>query len=317
MTTIADLARRARFDVRCLAVRTGEDRPHAGLIVPRARLLAGIVALAIGVVPSAAAGQTPNPEPATAPLPHTHAHNDYQHEHPLFDALSHRFASVEADIWLANDGSLLVGHNKDTLQHDRTLQALYLDPLMDLVSRNGGHVFSGSDASLQLLIDVKNTGTATYSALDRELRTRYGSMLTSWSGGVERRGAVTIVISGDRDRTLMAAQPVRYAAFDGRLADLGDGTSPSFMPLISDSWSSIFKWKGTGEMPADERAMLQSIVAEAHTNGQQVRFYGTPDRSAGQYLDVWREELLAGVDWLNTDKLTALESFLMPQGPFS
>ena len=250
------------------------------------------------------------PPPADAPLAHTHAHNDYQHDHPLFDALAHRFASVEADIWLSADGELLVGHDKDTLQHGRTLEALYLDPLLALVRRNGGHVYAASNAPLQLLIDVKNTGTAPYKALDERLRTRYAAMMTHWTDGIETPGAVTAVISGDRDRAYMAAQRTRYAAYDGRLTDLGDGTPASFMPLISNSWSGVFKWKGTGQMPADERATLRDIVARAHANGQQIRFWGTPDRSASQYESVWREELDAGVDWLNTDELQALESFL-------
>jgi glycerophosphoryl diester phosphodiesterase len=281
-------------------------------------LLALIAGLLLAAPATAAAAQTPNPAPAQTPLAHTHAHNDYQHDHPLFDALSHRFSSVEADIWLAADGSLLVGHDKDSLQHGRTLEALYLDPLMELVQRNGGHVYAGSTAPLQLLVDVKNTGTATYTALDARLRTTYRSVLTSWTRSpgeplaatVEHPGPVTVVISGDRDRALMAAQDTRYAAYDGRLSDLGDGTPATFIPLISDNWSSAFKWKGTGPMPAGDRARLQDIVRQAHANHQQVRFWATPDRSASQYLDVWREELDAGVDWLNTDELGPLEQFL-------
>ncbi|MEC4021166.1 hypothetical protein QMK28_34095, partial [Streptomyces sp. H27-D2] len=35
-----------------------------------------------------------------APLRRAHAHNDFVHPRPLLDALSHGFASVEADIWL-------------------------------------------------------------------------------------------------------------------------------------------------------------------------------------------------------------------------
>jgi glycerophosphoryl diester phosphodiesterase len=282
-----------------------------------ARAVALITALGfLAIAPVAAhasdspPGHGPPPAPALTPLPYTHAHNDYQHPHPLFDALSHRFSSVEADIWLANDGDLLVGHDKDSLQHGRTLEALYLDPLMQLVAQNGGHVYPASTAPLQLLIDVKNTGTATYKALDGRLRTTYSSMLTSWTNGVESPGAIRVIISGDRDRAFMQSQTTRYAAYDGRLSDLGDGTPPTFMPLISNSWGDVFKWKGTGEMPAAQRQLLQGIVAQAHANGQQVRFYGTPDRSASQYESVWREELNAGVDWLNTDELGALEAFL-------
>jgi glycerophosphoryl diester phosphodiesterase len=275
-------------------------------------LLALTVVLMLAAPAAAQAGQTPPPAPAQTPLAHTHAHNDYQHEHPLFDALSHRFSSVEADIWLASDGSLLVGHDKDSLQHGRTLEALYLDPLLRLVHANGGHVYAGSSAPVQLLIDVKSDAASTYAALDQRLRGTYASMLTSWSGTSERPGAVTVVISGNRDRALMESQPLRYAAYDGRLSDLGDGTPATFMPLISNDWSSVFKWKGTGTMPSDQRALLRDIVARVHANGQQLRFWNTPDRSASQYLDVWREEMAAGVDWLNTDELAALEAFLTP-----
>ncbi len=255
-------------------------------------------------------GPAPAPAPASSPLARTHAHNDYLHAHPLFDALSHRFLSVEADIWLADDGSLLVGHTKSALQHDQTIEALYLDPLMQLAATNGGHVYADSNATVQLLVDVKSSGTATYAALDRQLRTHYRSLLTSWAGGVEHRGAVTVVISGNRDRPLMESQPVRYAAYDGRLSDLGAGAPATFIPLISANWSSVFKWKGTGSMPSSERAQLHAIVNTAHADHQQVRFWNTPDRSASQRLDVWREELAADVDWLNTDELGALEDYL-------
>ena len=60
---------------------------------------------------------------AVEPLAQAHAHNDYLHARPLFDALDHGFASVEADIFLV-DGKLLVGHAKSELKADRTLQAL-------------------------------------------------------------------------------------------------------------------------------------------------------------------------------------------------
>ena len=253
--------------------------------------------------------------PAATPLLHTHAHNDYLHEHPLFDALSHRFSSVEADVWLTDDGRLLVGHDKDALHHlERTLQALYLDPLQALVHAHGGHVYADSTAALQLLVDVKNTGTQTYLALDRLFRGRYGSMLTSWTGGVEQPGAIRVIISGDRDRTLMESQTQRYAAYDGRLSDLGTGAAVGLIPLISDNCDNAFAWKGVGEMPGDQRDHLQAIVARAHADGQEVRFSNTPDRSPSKYLDFWREELSAGVDWLNTDLLGALETFLTPFG---
>src|SRR2546428_201080 len=74
-----------------------------------------------------------------APLVHAHAHNDYEHKRPLLDALDHGFCSVEADIFLV-DGKLLVAHELGQTKPERTLQALYLDPLRERVKANGGRV---------------------------------------------------------------------------------------------------------------------------------------------------------------------------------
>ena len=64
------------------------------------------------------------------PLQQAHAHNDYEHARPLLDALDHGFCGVEADIYLV-DGKLLVAHDRKDLRPERTLQALYLDPLRE------------------------------------------------------------------------------------------------------------------------------------------------------------------------------------------
>jgi glycerophosphoryl diester phosphodiesterase len=242
------------------------------------------------------------------PLGRAHAHNDYEHENPLFDALEHGFTSVEADIYLVG-GELLVGHDPADLVPGRTLQKLYLDPLLARAAAHHGRIYPDRRASVQLLIDIKNTGAATYTELDRVLR-GYRLLLTRYAHGRVTEGAVTAVISGDRPRELMAAQPVRYAFYDGRLADLGTGAPASFMPLISDNWSTLFTWMGDGPMPAAERARLRDIVSTAHRDGQRVRFWATPDTPGPQRAAVWRELVAAGVDHLNTDDLAGLEDFL-------
>ena len=86
------------------------------------------------------------------PLPQAHAHNDYEHARPLHDALGHGFCSVEADVWLVN-GQLLVAHDLKDARPERTLQALYLDPLRARVARNNGKVFRGGPPCT-LLVDV-------------------------------------------------------------------------------------------------------------------------------------------------------------------
>ena len=76
-----------------------------------------------------------------APLLQAHAHNDYVHERPLYDALNRGFCSVEADIFLV-EGELLVGHERAELRPGRTLESLYLEPLLRRVRKSGGTVFS-------------------------------------------------------------------------------------------------------------------------------------------------------------------------------
>src|SRR5689334_2412585 len=109
------------------------------------------------------------------PLPQAHAHNDYEHAHPLVDALNCGFCSVEADIWLVN-GESLVAHERSGVKADRTLQALYLEPLRERVKRNGGHVYP-QRAEFTLLVDIKTDWPTTYPVL-RAVLQQYSEMLT-------------------------------------------------------------------------------------------------------------------------------------------
>ncbi|MFI8537026.1 phosphatidylinositol-specific phospholipase C/glycerophosphodiester phosphodiesterase family protein [Streptomyces aquilus] len=243
------------------------------------------------------------------PLWRAHAHNDYEHPRPLFDALDHRFGSVEADIFLVG-GQLLIGHTVDDLDPSRTLESLYLDPLARIVRANHGSVYRGWRRPVQLLIDIKTEGSSTYLELDRHLQ-RYKHLFTTYAHGRVFPGPVTAVISGDRAaRTPMEAQTVRRAFYDGRLTDLGSSAPASFISLISDNWTLNFTWQGVGAFPEAERQKLRGIVDAAHARGQQVRFWATPDVAGPARDALWGELLAAGVDYLNTDDLAGLETFL-------
>ncbi|MFM9079001.1 MAG: hypothetical protein ACKOTE_02495, partial [Opitutaceae bacterium] len=127
------------------------------------------------VLPLRAAG-LPAPNPAS---PVAHAHNDYEHARPLHDALARGFGSVEADIWLV-DGALLVAHDRKALRPERTLQALYLDPLRERARTLGGRVQPGRDG-FTLLVDVKSAAGPTYAALHTVLA-GYAELLTEFRG---------------------------------------------------------------------------------------------------------------------------------------
>ena len=237
------------------------------------------------------------------PLVRTHAHNDYEHKRPLLDALDHGFCSIEPDIYLI-DGKLLVAHDRADTRPERTLQKLYLDPLRERVTQNGGRVYPNGP-SITLLIDVKSDAEKTYAAL-RDVMKEYAPMLTKFYPDRTETNAITVIVSGNRARRMMAEEKVRYAAFDGRLEDLNSGDPQNFIPLISDQWSRIFKWKGPGPVPPAETQKLGEVVAKAHEQGRRVRLWGTPDLPA-----VWSLLLEAGMDLIHTDNLAGLEKFLL------
>jgi hypothetical protein len=236
------------------------------------------------------------------PLAHAHAHNDYWHERPLFDALDRGFTSVEADVFLV-DGNLLVGHARDELRPDRTLESLYLAPLARRVQQNGKRVFPNGERFF-LLVDIKSDAQATDEQL-RKVLADYAEMLTVVDGGKVQPGAVTVVVSGNRPRVDPADATQRHFGLDGRVPDLDSDVPAHVMPMISDNWTSHFTWNGDGPTPASERAKLKEIVSKAHAAKRVVRFWATPENES-----VWRELRSAGVDLIGTDQLDRLAAFL-------
>lgn len=234
------------------------------------------------------------------PLEHAHAHNDYQHARPLAEALEHGFTSIEADIHLV-DGQLLVAHDRDKANPSRTLESLYLAPLRKRIQQHGGSVYS-TRYPVTLLIDIKSDSLATYIALDSVLR-RYADILTIFADTLVIKGPIIAVMSGERALGMVKDAHVRYAALDGRIAHLDSArTYPArLMPLISDSWEEVTKWKGEGPPPPTLRADLARIVSRAHANGQRVRFWATPDTES-----VWQVLREANVDLIGADDLDAL-----------
>lgn len=247
------------------------------------------------IAPSARAAEV-------TPLPRAHAHNDYEHQRPLLDALDQGFTSVEADIYLV-EGALLVAHNPGDVKLERTLEALYLDPLREQVQRHGGSMYAEA-APFLLLIDFKSEAESTYQALAATLE-KYPELFTRWTSQGRIEGPVTVVISGNRPIETLAKQLPRQAGIDGRLADLENEPNAALMPVISDRWGAHFTWRGVGAIPIVERDKLRAIVQKSHDRGQKVRFWATADTP-----EMWVELHTAGVDLINTDDLIGLAAFL-------
>lgn len=256
------------------------NRPH---------LLAGTFLSLAWAACAAAPGPAPRPDPARR----VHGHNDYLQPRPLLEALELGLGSAEADVYL-QDGTLLVGHERWQLRASRSLRTLYLEPLHRWVGTHGGRVHDAQP--FVLLVDIKADGAAVYGALLRELAP-FADMLTRFVDGRVVPGAVTVILSGDRPRALVAADHDRRCAVDGRLADLGHGVPVDLMPWISDEWARVGEWDGRDEMTAEELRRLRAFVAAAHAEGKELRFWGAPDR-----IEAWGQLGREGVDHIGSDR---------------
>lgn len=255
----------------------------------------GALLLTLAVQAGALAG-------SPTPLVRAHAHNDYEHARPLLDALDQGFASVEADVHLV-DGRLLVAHDRSKVQPERTLEALYLDPLAERIRTNGGFVYDRA-TEFTLLVDIKADAAGSYAVL-KPLLARHPALYTRFTDTNRTQGPITVILSGDRPREIVKSEPVRWCAIDGLLADLDTNPSPYLIPLISESWRPTFAWFRDEQMTEADRGKLRALVTRTHQQGRRIRFWGVQDQPY-----VWRELRDAGVDLINTDRLADLKQFL-------
>lgn len=230
------------------------------------------------------------------PLPNAHAHNDYEHQRPLMEAMENGFTSIEVDIHLI-DSVFYVAHDKPLIKKpERTLEKLYLDPLAEIIRKNQGQVYPGYEGYFQLMIDLKTNSPEVYPTLQRVLAAYPAN---SFSG-------VTFVLSGNRPIEQALADTSKSFAIDGRPGEIGKGYTASFMPMISDNYKKILKWRGKGPIPDEERLALENLVKQVHAEGKKLRLWATPEK-----LEVWEVMWQAGVDFLNTDQLEELKTFLL------
>jgi len=181
---------------------------------------------------------------------------------------------------------------------------LYLDPLHERVLKNGGRVYPGGPPVI-LLVDIKADAAKTYAILRDQLAT-YKDMLTVFTNDRTETKAVTVILSGARPTDIVAAEPERLVAIDGRLPDLDANPSVHLVPLISDNWYSVFHWYGRKDMPEAVDKKMIDIVKRAHAQGRIVRFWAAPQNDY-----VWQKMWDAHVDLLNTDHLEKLRDFLL------
>ena len=206
-----------------------------------------------------------------------HSHNDYAQKSPFFLAYNAHFGSIEADIW-AVEGKLFVAHSKQEITLVRTLDQLYLQPIVTLFKKNGGHAWNDSPASFQLLIDLKTEVEPTLSLLVEQLK-KYPEVFDP----AVNPHAIHVTITGNRPDPAGFKDYPELISFDGNVNLKYDKEQLKRIALYSENLGSFTRWKGTEAIPAKENAKVQQIIDSVHGIGKGIRFWNAPDTQ-----DAWK-----------------------------
>jgi len=225
-----------------------------------------------------------------------HAHNDYNHPVPFYTAYNAGFGSIEADIILKN-GQLYVAHDTVGIRPKKTLESLYLDPLQEVIKKNKGFVYADSLKNLFLLVDLKTAAEPTLDVLLKVLQ-QY-KIVTSCPD-------LRIVITGNQpDISKLLSYPP-WLFFDGKLNQTYTADALNKIALFSEDFRNYSSWNGEGIPEASDRKKIENAVTKAHTLNKPIRFWAAPD-----VANAWYHLMGFNVDYINTDKIQEISSFLV------
>lgn len=231
-----------------------------------------------------------------------HSHNDYANDVPFMLAYNNHFGSIEADIW-AVKGDLYVAHNLSDIKSERTLDALYLQPIVKLFTANKGKAWSDHSSTFQLLIDLKTTTEPTLSLLVEKLK-KYPEVFDPEIN----ENAVRIIITGNRPEPSEFNKYPDFIFFDGILNMKYDRQQLKRVTLYSENISKFTKWRGEGEIIEKEKIHLQNIIDSVHMSDKKIRFWNAPDN-----INAWKTFIEMRCDYINTDHIIELSEFLKNQ----
>lgn len=237
-------------------------------------------------------------------LPNGHSHNDYVHPHPLLDALSYGFKSIEIDVWLYN-GKLVVDHDGIGLDTKKEIEELYLKPIAERIKARNGWVYDRDTTPTVFMIEFKNDGELCYVKL-KEIIEKYKPLFCDRMG---KGGPIKILITGNKPWKTLLQGNEQFVTADGDIKQIAESTPAYIIERVSDPYTNHFTWRGRGKMPKAQKEKLLELVKVAHYHGRQIRFYSLPQNER-----VWAALLDAGVDWINVDKLEKFATFYKAYG---
>ena len=231
-----------------------------------------------------------------------HSHNDYVNEIPFWLAYNNHFGSIEADIWEVS-GNLLVAHSRSEIKPDRTIDSLYINPIVRMVRQNGGRPWSDNSSSFQLLIDIKTNTEPALSILTEKLKS-YPDVFDVSSN----KNAVRIVITGNRPEPSGFSKYPAFILFDGLLGTDYNPIELRRIALYSENLKKFTQWNGEGNINEKDKIRLQTVIDSVHGINKKIRFWNAPDD-----INAWNTFMKMGIDYLNTDHIVKLSEYLNKQ----
>jgi alkaline phosphatase len=223
------------------------------------------------------------------------AHNDYEKPIPLMAAYNAQVSYIEADVLLQGH-ELMVAHSADEIQKGKTLESLYLNPLNELVEKNGGSAYPEKDKTLTLMIDLKTEGSMTLKTLVFKLK-KYPHLISCKS--------LMITVSGNVPMPALWKDYPLFIHFDGRPYITYTLEQQKRIRLISANFQSYSKWVGNDELKEADKKKLKTLVDAAHSMDKPFRFWAIPDVEKG-----WQTMVELGVDIINTDNVAGVSAFV-------
>lgn len=228
-----------------------------------------------------------------------HSHNDYEQKIPFFLAYNAHFGSVEADIW-AVGGDLYVAHDKSNITVERSLDSLYIQPIVKLFRLNVGKAWNDYPSTFQLVIDLKTAVEPTLSILADKLK-KYPDVFDF----NVNKNAVRIVITGNRPDPSGFSKYPQFISFDGNINLKYDEGQLKRVAMYSENLAGFTSWKGQEAIPANEAKKLSQIIDSVHGLNKKIRFWNAPDTAFA-----WKILMDLKVDYINTDHIQELSAYL-------
>lgn len=228
-----------------------------------------------------------------------HSHNDYENDPPFMLAYDNHFGSIEADIWAIN-GELFVAHYEKEILSSRTLDSLYIQPIVRIFRQNGGRAWKDNPKTFQLLIDLKTAVEPTLSLLIKKV-IQYPDV---FNPGINKN-AVRIVITGNRPEPAEFKNYPGFIFFDGNLDQEYSKKQLKRVALYSANFKIFCSWNGTGDIVGKEKIRLESIIDSVHSVKKKIRFWNAPDD-----INSWNTFMKMKIDFINTDHIRELADHL-------